>query len=222
MPGETGTVDAGFGAPARKRRGAQGAAGSSADGDPKPEGREPEPERRTESVIEPAFGIVDPLNLPADSGGAGDHQPRRRGRPRGSVNKKEEAVSNLTALLKIERLLATGCFFLGNIASAPELYITEAEAAEVGEALKELSKHYPIGMSEKTIAWVNLSFAVGGVFGPKIVAVYKRRPVKTNRETIRSVKTESNGISTSPMVGPELAKTPSEMWPQTGDIEEVE
>lgn len=119
------------------------------------------------------FSIIDPLDLgPGDD--SADSGTRRRGRPRGKRAQKEETVSNLSALLKIERLLVTGCFFLGNIAGAPELQITEAEAAEIGEALKELSRHYPIGMSEKTIAWVNLSFAVGGVFGPRVVAIYKR------------------------------------------------
>jgi hypothetical protein len=85
----------------------------------------------------------------------------------------------------------TSCFFMGNILSAPELHIDEAEAAEIADALKELSKHYPIGMSEKTIAWVNFSFATAGVFGPKIKAIYERpkpQRVRVEPTPIRDVK----------------------------------
>jgi hypothetical protein len=223
MPGETRTIDGGLGAPARKRRGAQSAAGGSFEGDPKPEGREPESDRRIEGIAEHIGGIpvIDPLTVPDNVTGTGDHQPKRRGRPRGSTNKKEETVSNLAALLKIERLLITGCFFLGNIASAPELHISESEAAEIADALKELSKHYPIGMSEKTIAWVNLSFAVGGVFGPRIVAIVKRPAVKKQvAEKASSPYQPVNG-SISPASAPaaSAATVPSQLWNEGDDGE---
>jgi len=191
-------------------------------GNPKFEGGTTEPERRIETPTEriAGFSVVNPLDI-IDTGTGADQPVIRTKRKYTKRGQKEEAVSNLTALLKIERLLVTGCFFLGNLASAPELYISEAEAAEIGDALKELSKHYPIGMSEKSIAWVNLTFAVGGVFGPKVMAIYRRpvvnKPVVAKREPVAS-----NGIPMPPMATPETAKVPSEMWPQSGDIENEE
>ncbi len=124
---------------------------------------------------------------------------------------------------------------------APELHLEEAEAAEVSEALKELSKHYPIGMSEKTIAWVNFSFAVGGVFGPKVVAIYKRPRPRRVPTPIREVPKPAepapgpyavdmpsgpvNGLA-NPVTGagakPEEALTPSQMWNQPGTIEDTD
>lgn len=187
---------------------------------------------------------IDPLSIASD----GDNGDRpRRGRKAGGKNKpKEETVSNLSALLKIERLLVTTCFFLGNVLESPELHISESEAAEVSDALKELSKHYPIGMSEKSIAWVNFSFAIGGVFGPKVVAIYKRprprmvptpiRPVEAPPITRKAPEpgpyaaapaTDGmlNGLA-NPVSGegltPEHAQVPSQMWNQPGDIQDID
>lgn len=125
----------------------------------------------------------------------------------------------------------TGCFFLGNIAGAPELFLTEEEANEISEAVKELSKHYPIGMSEKAIAWTNLTFAMGGVFGPKAVAIWKRprapRParvlnIKADRVEPGASAIHNQQVPDIPLRDPVAAKVPSEMWPQSGDLSDDE
>ena len=232
MPESTGVVNGGLGAPAARRRERKSSEGAGViDGDQKPERGTAEPQRGTESAIGEPFKLIDPLDIPTDTGAGSGSQPRRRGRPAGSRNKKEDAVSNLSSLLKIERLLTTGCFFLGNIASCPELYISEEESKEISEALKELAKFYPIGMSEKAIAWVNFSFAVGGVFGPKAIAIYQRPPKPRVQRMERTEAGPShpvyggastNGIPEPPMATPETAKVPSEMWPQSGDLDNDE
>lgn len=183
MPNETGTTAGGLGKPSKRGRPSKAdSSNGSGVGVAEHAGGVAEPAERIENAKQPepeparpgGFIPIDPLTVSPDAGSGNGDRPRR-GRKAGGKNRpKEETVQNLSSLLKIERLLVTGCFFLGNIASCPELHINESEAAEVSDALKELSKHYPIGMSEKTIAWVNFSFAVGGVFGPKIVAIVNR------------------------------------------------
>jgi len=235
MPDEIRPGDGGLGSPAKRGRGRPRKDGSPVNGSEKPAGGDEEFTGGVERLN--GHAVTDPLDLPAESGSgdadAGSDRPRKRRARKDGAREKEEATQNLAALLKIERLLVTGCFFLGNIANAPELHITEAEAAEIGDALKELSRHYPLGMSEKKIAWINFSFAVGGVFSPKIVAIY-RRPKRPGPERVVTPIREAAAAGTpvrepGPMnpvtgagVGPEAAKVPSQMWNQPGDIVEDE
>ncbi len=221
MPDETGRDSSGLSAPAKRgrpRKYPEAAGRGNADGDPKPEGREPQPERGAESVA--GINVVDPFTLPDSDAGAdtGSDQPRKRRGRKARAAEEKEAVQNITSLLKIERLLVTGCFFLGNLASAPELHISDAEAAEISEALKELAKFYPIGMSEKAIAWVNLSFAVGGVFGPRVIAITKRPRVSNlRRDAVNgSGSPLAHPMPSIPLATPATAKVPSEMWPEPG------
>jgi hypothetical protein len=227
MPDETRPNDGGLGAPAKRGRPRKAVAGDGAsNGGTEPQGGNEESASRVESApdasrISSGFAPIDPLNFPADTGSDSD-RPRRGKGSRGPRKQKEEAVQNLTGLLKIERLLVTGCYFLGNIANAPELHLEEDEAAEISEALKELSKHYPIGMSEKAIAWVNFSFAVGGVFGPKVVAIYKRPKPRKEPTPIRVVSPIEPGPF---MAQPEPVKSsiPLEAIPESplesGDVQ---
>jgi hypothetical protein len=168
----------------------------------------------------PRFAIIDPLDIPPDAGGGdggGDSGARKRGRPRGK-RPKEEAVSNLSELLKVERLLVTACFFLGNIASAPELYCSPEEAKEVSEAFAEFAKHHSVGLTEKRISEVNLAFAVAGVFGPKVVVLWRRPKASGPRRVadIRPIQAEqptAAGASANGKV------EPLTQWPNSGDIE---
>ncbi len=227
MPDETRTDSSGLGAPAKRGRPRKQQPAGATDGDPKPEGREPEPERRTESAPESgagAFPIVDPFNLPSNPGPDSDSEPRIRRKRRSKGEKEEGAVSNLSSLLKIEKILVSGAFFLGNIANAPEFYMSDEQSREIGEALREIAKLYPVGMSEKTIAWINLSFAVGGWAGPAMVSV-ARRPKGPKPARVQAIRPDAsvNGtpaVPDMPLATPATAAVPSQMWPQSGDLEE--
>ena len=236
MPDEPKPGDGGLNQPAKRGRPRKDAASSgSLSGSEKPTGGNAEPVERVERIN--GHAVTDPLDLPEPVPGAedlGNDRPRNRRTRKTRTDEIEETVQNLASLLKSERLLVTGCFFLGNSAQAPELHITEAEASEIGEALKDLSKHYPIGMSEKAIAWVNFSFAVGGVFGPKIVAI-SRRPKRPGPQRVVDISTKaapaqptppaSAAMASSPINGTAAATkatTPSQMWNQPGDIEDTE
>lgn len=233
--------DGGLGAPARGRPRKQSSISGTPNGVEKSEGGKPESESRIESAPRAdagagagAFPVINPLDLPIGDGSSSG--TKRRGRPRGT-GKKEETVQNLSSLLKIEKILISGAFFLGNIANTPELQMSEEQAKDIREAIEELCRLYPIGMSEKKIAWINFSFAVGGWAGPGIMA-FARRPPKPRPQlvphAIRETQAAPNAPQAQPEViqglpivgpgakGPDAAKTPSEMWMQPGDIQEPE
>ena len=207
MSEETRSIDGGLSAPAKRGRPRKDAAGGGAvNGTEKPAGGKPEPVPGVEKLA--GFEVVDPFDLPANQPVSRGSGPRKRGRPRGSRSaQKEEAAQNLNSLLKIEKILVSGAFFLGNIAACPELYMSEEQGQEIGEALRDIAKLYPIGMSEKAIAWVNLSFAVGGWAAPAAVAILKR-PGRPRPQRVIDIDSQRNGSAPSePVASPEGADT---------------
>lgn len=227
----------GLSAPARGRPRKNPAVSGVTIGIEKPEGGKPESdggieitdgsEPRTASGSRESAGPipVDPLELPSDDGGSG---PRRRGRPR--AQKKEENRTLIS--LQIEELLMSGASMLASIANTPELEMDAERAKKIQDATIHLAKLYPIGMSEKTVAWTNFGFAVGGWLVPGTIAWWKHpaprkeplilRRAETPAPTPRAA-TPPSPVMDLPRVEsswkpPEEAKTPSEMWAQPGDI----
>lgn len=169
-------------------------------GDDKPETGSPEPERTVEGSIgdapaKPAereytvsaFDVEQFHADQRDSGGddgatdAGSDAPgRRRGRPPGSGTKKAPSLQN--SLKDIETLLFSVHLMGANILTVPELAINPEEAKRMGDAIKEVAVHYPIGLDPKKLALANLAFVLGGVYVPRIVAVVNRpRPFQPAR-----------------------------------------
>ncbi len=101
--------------------------------------------------------------------------------------------------------------------------MTEEQSQEIGNALRDLAKLYPIGMSEKTVAWINLSFAVGGWAGPAVIAV-SRRPKRLGPTKVQNIRSDAAAATAMPeapiLATPATAAVPSQMWPQTGEIED--
>lgn len=64
---------------------------------------------------------------------------------------------------------------LAALVNVRELELSEDEARKLSDASKEVLKHYPLGVSDKTIAWVNLAVIAGGVYGTRIMAYNVRR-----------------------------------------------
>jgi hypothetical protein len=62
-----------------------------------------------------------------------------------------------------------------------ELQIDEAEAKHLADAVAEVAKHYNVAVDPRTQAWANLCFAMGAVYGPRIVA-YRIRTSKQKQE----------------------------------------
>lgn len=256
MPDTTARIDSGLGRPSRKRRGAIAEVSRTPNGTEELTGGSAESVERIENAPRAdaspaAFPLIDPLDIPADAGsgdgdsGAADQPRKRRGRKPGSHNRTKEAetVSNLSSLLKIEKILISSAFFLSNIAGAPELLMEPDQARDIREAIEELARLYPIGISEKKVAWTNFAFAVGGWAGPGLVAMYKKparprptvvpTPIREQKERAAAPTTDVsstpsgmvNGLA-NPVTGvgadPAQAKTPSQMWNQPGDIPETD
>lgn len=103
----------------------------------------------------------------------GDEPRKRRGRKPGakygSYKSKKETTSDITALL-------VSChFMLSKLLDVSELEIEEAEAKKVSDAAVRVARLYSDRqLPEKAMAWINLTFACGTVYGPRVVA-YKNR-----------------------------------------------
>lgn len=135
--------------------------------------------------IEPTVIHGEPEGDPAPS------NRKRRGRPTGSKNgtttKRKETSQDLTAVI----------FSLHTMAAAftkiPELELDEAESKKIGDAVSKVNELYGgIILSEKTQAWINLTFAVGAVYGPRAIAYKmrtaneaKKKPVTIDAQVIR-------------------------------------
>ena len=64
---------------------------------------------------------------------------------------------------------------LAAMTGVKELALEEAEARKLSEATKEVIKHYPIGVSDKQLAWINLGVVAFGVYGTRVMAFNVRR-----------------------------------------------
>ena len=219
----------GLGAPAKRGRPRKDPAGAGnlngdaerAGGTAEPSGGTENPPERIEriKVIDP-FNTSDSTDEPAVEPGADQPRKRRGRKPKGE--QKEEAIQNLNSLLKIEQILVSSAFFMGNILAAPEFHMSEQQSVEIAEALRDIARLYPVGVSEKTIAWINLSFAVGGWAGPAMVAVAKRPRPQRVPTPIRQVPDAPAPQASPAAPQPPLpvvideainkAKVPSELW----------
>lgn len=211
MSDETGTTAGGLGQPSKRGRPRKAVSGGGVEaGTREHTGGVTEPHGGVEDVVfdtaaatfsEPG-DIADPRNL---SGGDGGDKPRRGRKPGGKNRPKEEAVSNLTSLLKIEKILVTGAFFLANIAETPELMMEPEQAKDIREAIEELTRLYPIGISEKKVAWTNFCFALGGWVGPGVVAWYKKPAKARPRVVPTPIRQEPDAPQAAPEPGPYAA-----------------
>jgi hypothetical protein len=56
----------------------------------------------------------------------------------------------------------------------PELALDKSEASQLASALKNVEQYYPMKISGKTLAWINLCMVAGSVYGARIVAYSAR------------------------------------------------
>jgi hypothetical protein len=167
----------------------------------------------------------------SDGGTGGDSfgVRRKRGRPRGSANtQKAQPKSNLVA--DLESLLISGHFMLAGVLDMKELEIDEIEAKRLSEALTKLSEFYPVGMSPKKMAWINLSMALGSIYGPRAVAIAKKVP-KKKPAPLRVMNTPpaQAAVNETPLpqaqeqpVTAQRPRVPSDLWNQDGIESESE
>jgi hypothetical protein len=136
----------------------------------------------TPDADEPTDGIptVEPTSIPREPDESGK---RGRGRPRGSTksassstraSSDKETANDLTGVLLSTHMM------LAAFLQVKELEIDQNEAARLAQAVTRVNKLYGgFMLSEKTMAWINLLMAGGGIYGPRFVA-FSARTKKEN------------------------------------------
>jgi hypothetical protein len=95
---------------------------------------------------------------------------RKRG-PRGGAKAKASGleVNGLSAILY------SGHAMLAGITSTAELALDKAEADQLAKAAADVAQFYDVGVSGKTLAWINLTQCVGMIYGTRLFAIRQRR-----------------------------------------------
>ena len=118
--------------------------------------------------VDPAAAETD--NQP-DSGG------KRRGRPRGSSNKR---TSTTQATADISSLLFSLHLGMAAFLKSDVLILTEEESQRLGAAITRVTDLYDIRiLPEKYMAWINLAIVGTSVYGPRAAVVMtqtKKKP----------------------------------------------
>lgn len=176
-------------------------------------------------IVEPGSGEP---GISADSGTEFDPEgtepiKRRRGRQPGTKNKpKETQVQG--SLKGIEKLLISIHMAGAVMLKTPELILDPSEAKDLTEAINGVAKFYPVGMSEKALAWMNLATTMAGIEGSRILAIKLR---KQKEKTIRLHQAGPQRMPEAPARKPEVVQPPVNGAPkvptsnQPGNLVEV-
>jgi hypothetical protein len=73
---------------------------------------------------------------------------------------------------------------LAALTRIPEIALEEDEAKKLSVASKEVLKFYPLGMSDKVLAWVNLGVVGCGIYGTRIMAYSVRRGAEQRAKVV--------------------------------------
>jgi len=71
---------------------------------------------------------------------------------------------------------------LAAITKTQELAIDPAEANQLATAMSNVSRHYDIAATQKSMDWANLLMCVGMVYGTRIYAIRAKRPPRPTRQ----------------------------------------
>lgn len=66
--------------------------------------------------------------------------------------------------------------------SMPGLMLTEDESKNLAKAVAKVQAHYDIAASAKTLAWANLVFVAGGIYGPRVVASFINKEPEATKQ----------------------------------------
>jgi hypothetical protein len=91
---------------------------------------------------------------------------------------------------------------LAALTTVREFELEEDEARKLSNASKEVLRYYPIGMSDKALAWTNLAVVACGIYGTRIMAYSVRRAAERRA---RIVTLPSSGTASPPGSQPQPA-----------------
>lgn len=83
-----------------------------------------------------------------------------------------------------------------------EIELSEEEAGKLSQASKEVLKHYPLGVSEKTLAWVNLAIVGGSIYGTRFMAYNIRKSAERKARIVNLTAAPSSGAAPPPPPAP--------------------
>jgi hypothetical protein len=159
-----------------------GAAGGNAQPDtgdvrgvePEPAEREERSEERDELHFDPG-ATADDESRPNDGA---EGEPRRKRKYTKRSGREKETTPNLTAELLLETHV-----LMAALLGCEELLLTPEEAEKLAKSIARVEALYsPKWLSEETKAWIGLATACGSIYGPRVMAVYKRtrdaRPIE--------------------------------------------
>jgi hypothetical protein len=164
--------------------------GNTPIGDVVAEDRKPEPVGASAGFGD--IPTISPFDFQSGAAYTPDDQPKRRGRPVGSKNRSREetqAESHLSA--NLDGLLLSAHFAVAAFLEVPELEINKTQAEQYADSLKQVMKHYQTTIDPKKLAWVQLIFTMGGIYGPMIPAIRARKakePVVAPKPNVVSPK----------------------------------
>jgi hypothetical protein len=101
-------------------------------------------------------------------------------------------------------------------AVVPEMELDKEEAQRFADATQNLMKHYDHKVNPKVMAWMQFSSVLGGLYGPRAVAIWKRtEPVRVERAAEPAPAAPRAQERQRGPVKPLSQTSPSELWPQT-------
>lgn len=185
------------------------------------------------------FPLVSPIDL-GDGNRSNEPRPTefrsgRRGRPLGSKNRTTAERNTQTPppnnLENIEELLVSLHFMGAKLLDVPEIELTQDESRKLMKAVKDVAKYYNVAFDPKKLAIFHLMTAMGGIYGPRAVAIYRRKTAGPKKEPgkLINIDRSKTGPQATPSPAPKTDATkpidlsqltPSQLWNENGESEQ--
>jgi hypothetical protein len=182
-----------------------------ADADRKPESGSAEPQ--TFGFPAPISPIDASFNAEQPNTERRPRKPRRdAGQPRGAYNvERGDTAKTAPDLSDLKALIFSAHQMMSAI--VPELELDNEEAKRYADATQNLMKHYDHRVNPKVMAWLQFSCAVGGIYGPRAVAIYKRMEGEAAQRPKPQVASSPRAAQAQPgPVKPWSETAPSELF----------
>ncbi len=112
-------------------------------------------------------GITNPGDVTGGSS-APVKERKKRGPNKGKSQDAQLDLATLKNSLVFMHIIAAGVF------GSPELALTGEQADLYASAVSDVMKHYDTSVPAKTLAWMNLAAAAGGIYYQKVIAIGSR------------------------------------------------
>lgn len=175
------------------------------------------------------YDTFDPTSGTASSGSS---TTKRRGRPPGRTGTGTTPAPKKANLEGIELILLSGHEMMAAFLETPEFALSKDEAEKLSGSIQRVASFYDAaGLAPKAVAWLNLTMCVGGLYGPRIIAVMakdrsKKKTLKIEPKPVAQFPSPANppqqSAATKPngAPAPPTTRTPSELWSQGVDTED--